>query len=60
MLYLKCCPRCQKGDLVVERDTHGASVQCLQCGFARDIVADRLRAVRMPTVRMLEPLRKAA
>ncbi len=36
MLFLKCCPRC-KGDIYVENDTHGHFMECLQCGFSRDL-----------------------
>ena len=36
MLKLKGCPRCQ-GDLYLAADTYGKYVNCLQCGFTRDL-----------------------
>jgi len=36
MLFLKCCPRC-KGDVYLNKDTYGHFVECLQCGFSRDL-----------------------
>ncbi|MBI4233007.1 MAG: hypothetical protein HY686_01040 [Chloroflexi bacterium] len=38
MVYLKLCPRCS-GDLFLDRDRHGAFMQCLQCGFIKDLAA---------------------
>ena len=36
MLKLKGCPRCQ-GDLQLAADTYGKYVNCLQCGFTKDL-----------------------
>ena len=36
MLFLKCCPRC-KGDIYLDKDTYGVFIECLQCGFSRDL-----------------------
>ena len=44
MLFLKCCPRC-KGDIYVENDTYGHFMECLQCGFSRDLPDTKARAV---------------
>jgi Zn ribbon nucleic-acid-binding protein len=33
MLWLKSCPRCQRGDLHENSDIHGPYVACLQCGY---------------------------
>jgi hypothetical protein len=33
MLWLKCCPRCNSGDLYESRDMYGSYVACLQCGY---------------------------
>ena len=38
MVYLRRCPKCN-GDLAKERDRYGEYVQCLQCGFVRDVAA---------------------
>ena len=43
MLFLKCCPRC-KGDVYVNKDTYGLFMECLQCGFSKDL-PDRVGAV---------------
>lgn len=31
MLWLKACPRCQ-GDLLLQADTYGSYIACIQCG----------------------------
>ena len=36
MLDLKACPRCA-GDLQKNRDLYGNYVECLQCGFMKDL-----------------------
>ena len=33
MFWLKCCPRCNKGDLYEGKDMYGRYVACLQCGY---------------------------
>ncbi|MDO8751911.1 MAG: hypothetical protein Q7K03_12340 [Dehalococcoidia bacterium] len=33
MLWLKSCPRCDKGDLYQDTDIHSRYVACLQCGY---------------------------
>ena len=37
MLLLKACPRCRRGDLIVEREEYGLVVDCLQCGYVGDL-----------------------
>lgn len=37
MVLFKSCPRCQTGDLVEKDDMYGVYVQCLQCGYVRDV-----------------------
>ena len=44
MLFLKRCPRC-KGDIHVNKDTYGHFMECLQCGFAKDLPDPMGRAV---------------
>ena len=36
MVYLKSCPKCL-GDLTMGQDSYGTFINCLQCGFMRDI-----------------------
>jgi hypothetical protein len=31
------CPRCNKGELFVDRDMYGWYECCLQCGYSRDL-----------------------
>jgi Zn ribbon nucleic-acid-binding protein len=38
LIKLKSCPRCN-GDLFVNWDQHGWYVQCLQCGYTRDLLS---------------------
>jgi len=33
MIWLKCCPKFNKGDLVQGGDTYGSYIACLQCGY---------------------------
>jgi len=35
MWRLKSCPRC-KGDMMIDRDSHGWFGWCLQCGYQRE------------------------
>lgn len=32
MMWLKSCPRCDRGDLKEDKDMYGQYVHCLQCG----------------------------
>ncbi len=36
-MWLKGCPRCFRGDVVLKQDFYGWMVQCLQCGYVRDV-----------------------
>ncbi len=36
MIFFKACPRC-RGDVELSSDPYGGYVQCLQCGFTRDV-----------------------
>lgn len=37
MLHFKSCPKCTTGTIEKNHDAHGSYVQCLNCGFMRDI-----------------------
>jgi len=37
MLKLKGCPKCKKGDVVLDRDHYGWYEYCIQCGYLRDL-----------------------
>jgi Zn ribbon nucleic-acid-binding protein len=37
VILFKSCPKCGTGDLVRTSDLFGAYVECVQCGFTRDI-----------------------
>ena len=37
MIRFKSCPRCEMGDVVVDRDIYGWNILCLQCGYMRDL-----------------------
>lgn len=36
MIMFKACPRCQAGDVVVDKDIYGWNLLCLQCGYMKD------------------------
>jgi len=38
---LIACPKCAKGDLFLNKDMYGAYVQCLQCGYLKEINVKR-------------------
>ena len=46
VVYLKGCPRCH-GDMHLDGDAYGRYLQCLQCGYLRDI-AGGVAAVAAP------------
>ena len=37
MVWLKSCPRCVRGDLMLEAERDGWSINCLQCGYTKDV-----------------------
>ena len=39
MMWFKSCPRCETGDVVQGSDKYGQHIQCLQCGYMKDIDA---------------------
>ncbi|OGO49965.1 MAG: hypothetical protein A2148_07635 [Chloroflexi bacterium RBG_16_68_14] len=59
MLLLKTCPRCRRGDLIVEREEYGVVVDCLQCGYVGDLSAVR-RFMTTSTVAHRLPERERA
>ena len=42
MMWLKSCPRCQTGVIVMDRDAVGRYIQYLHCGYMRDF-EDKIR-----------------
>ena len=46
MVWYKSCPKCGRGDLMLERDTYGWFRQCVQCGYLEDLrVAEKSASV---------------
>ncbi len=39
-MLLKACPKCRIGDLLLEQDVYGWYVQCIQCGYTKDVAKD--------------------
>ena len=37
MLWFKSCPKCERGDVVLQKDFYGPHFLCLQCGYVRDV-----------------------
>jgi Zn ribbon nucleic-acid-binding protein len=40
MLHFKSCPKCTSGTIENNSDAHGNYLQCLNCGFMRDVPKD--------------------
>ena len=36
-IWFKACPRCKQGLVVFEKDIYGEHIQCLQCGYMKDV-----------------------
>ena len=36
MIYFKACPKC-RGDMHIANDMYGRYLECLQCGFEKDV-----------------------
>ena len=47
-IWFKACPRCKQGLVVFEKDIYGEHIQCLQCGYMKD-VNDESEAVSIIT-----------
>ena len=63
MILFKSCPKCMTGDLIKAQDMFGAYVQCIQCGFMKDLPApEQPAAVPAPVLveAGLEPPQLAA
>jgi hypothetical protein len=37
MLHFKSCPKCANGTIEHNNDAHGGFLQCINCGFMRDV-----------------------
>lgn len=37
MVWLNSCPRCDRGDVILDNDRYGWHIRCVQCGYAKDI-----------------------
>ena len=37
MVWFKSCPRCEKGDLMLEDAGDSWCVRCIQCGYSKDV-----------------------
>ena len=37
MILFKKCPRCDTGDIEVNKDFYGWRALCLQCGYVKDL-----------------------
>ena len=40
MVLFKSCPKCGTGDLLKSGDMFGEYVECVQCGFVKDLVPE--------------------
>jgi hypothetical protein len=56
MINFKSCERC-KGDVAQTSDWYGENLQCMQCGWAKDVSGDLLAGLIRSVI---EPAREAA
>ena len=58
MMWLKSCPRCERGDVTFEQEPEGCRVRCVQCGFSREVDshydASQVLQAGLPEQRLLE------
>jgi hypothetical protein len=61
MLHFKSCPKCTTGTIEKNFDAHGSYLQCLNCGFMRDVdEAAPDKAVKSMLARWRKELHAAA
>ena len=41
VVWMKACPRCKTGDLHLKADMYGKYIECVQCGFSKDMKVDK-------------------
>jgi len=41
IIWFKACPRCKLGLVLLEKDIYGQHIQCLQCGYMKDVHDER-------------------
>jgi hypothetical protein len=39
MILFRSCPTCSTGDLIKTSDTFGEYMECVQCGYVKDVEA---------------------
>jgi DNA-directed RNA polymerase subunit M/transcription elongation factor TFIIS len=44
MIFFKACPKCH-GDLYIDKDAYGQYVECLQCGYSKDLTSDQVQEI---------------
>ena len=58
MMWLKSCPRCERGDVLFEEEREGGRVRCAQCGYSREVgsrhEASRVLQAGLPEQRLLQ------
>jgi ssDNA-binding Zn-finger/Zn-ribbon topoisomerase 1 len=59
MIKFKGCPKCG-GDLQLGEDMYGKFVNCLQCGYLKDVLPEGLKAPKQPQPVATGGERKAA
>ncbi|MCH7656074.1 MAG: hypothetical protein IIC95_08875 [Chloroflexi bacterium] len=48
MILFKSCPKCTTGDLMKSEDLFGEYMECLQCGYMKDLAAPARSVVPVP------------
>ena len=48
MIKFKGCPKCG-GDLYLKEDMFGKFLDCLQCGYLKDVSAEKVEAGKLET-----------
>lgn len=62
MILFSSCPQCTTGDLMKTEDAFGDYLECMQCGYVRDVESEELvgddvgKLIEFPAVGNNEPL----
>ena len=54
MILFKSCPKCTNGDLMTSQDMFGAYIECVQCGYLKDLAPPEKVTAPAPVVQPVD------